>query len=153
MAVRAEIALDTNILLRLPFDSPAELTTASRALYHLAARGFTFCTTVASIAEFANSASRPTQHNGLGLSVAQVQQRIRFFERRFPIFVESMQSYDIWKALVQKYEVKGTRVHDARIASIMMERRVRAILTLNPSDFVRFREIITIHPEDILRGA
>jgi predicted nucleic acid-binding protein len=150
MAVRVDIALDTNILLRMPFDNPAELTSASRAVYQLLHRGYSLGTTVANIAEFANSASRPTEHNGLGLTTDQIAKRIQMIERRFPIFVESMRSYDIWKKLVQVYGVQGVKVHDARIASVMIQSKIRAILTLNGSDFKRFKEITVIDPEKVL---
>jgi predicted nucleic acid-binding protein len=110
-------------------------------------------TTVANLAEFANTATRPTSANGLGLSPAQAQLRIRNFERQLAIFSESIESYEIWKRLVAEHEVCGKQVHDTRIVAIMLQEGIRSILTFNTADFIRFPEIITLHPGDVLGSA
>ena len=153
MAIKIDVTQDTNILLRTTFDEKSKPTVASRAWLELHRRGHAIGTTVANLAEFANVATRPVSANGLGLSTRQTQDRIRLFERRLVIFSESLESYDIWKRLVEQYDVHGAKVHDTRIVAIMLQSDIPAILTFNAADFRRFPEIVTLHPDDILTKA
>ncbi len=115
--------------------------------------GFSLGTTVSNIAEFANTATRTLAENGLGLSTSNTQQRIHALEDQLTVFSESLASYEIWKQLVAKYQVRGKQVHDTRIVAIMMKEGIRSILTFNTSDFARFPEITTLHPSDVLNRA
>jgi hypothetical protein len=47
--------------------------------------------------------------------------------------------------LILKYQIKGKRIHDAAIVSIMLTNGITDILTKNIDDFKSFQEI-TIHP-------
>jgi predicted nucleic acid-binding protein len=55
-----------------------------------------------------------------------------------------------WKELVIKYGVTGKSTHDARLAALMIERRIPAILTFNDSHFARYTEIAVLNPFDVL---
>jgi predicted nucleic acid-binding protein len=153
MAIRIDVSLDTNILLRFPFDEQSSPTLANRACAELMRRGYVLGTTVSNLAEFANVATRPVAVNGLGFSPMQAQQRIRAFEKRLVVFSESLESFRIWKQLVNTHEVRGTKVHDTRVVAIMLHSGIRSILTLNTADFTRFPEIVTLHPDDVLSNA
>jgi predicted nucleic acid-binding protein len=150
MPITIDIILDTNILLRTPFDEKSAPTEASRAWVELVKRGFTVGTTFSNLAEFANVSTRPTTGNGLGLSPAQSQARIRSFENDLVVYSESLEIYAIWKDLIVAHNVRGTKVHDTRIVAIMLHFGIRGILTYNTSDFVRFPEIVTLHPDQVL---
>jgi predicted nucleic acid-binding protein len=153
MAIEIDVVLDTNILLRTAFDKPSQPTIESRAFIELSRRGFSIGTTVANLAEFASVATRPAASNGLGLTVAEAQRRIKVFEDHLAIYSESLESYDLWKQLLTLYNVQGKSVHDARIVAIMLHSQIPAVLTLNTSDFKRFPEIVTLHPDELLRTA
>jgi predicted nucleic acid-binding protein len=153
MPITTDFVLDTNILLRIPFDKASAPTEASQAYIALLAQGFAVGTTVANLAEFANVATRPVMANGVGLSSAQAQARIRTFEGQLAVFSESIESYEIWKRLLAQYEVRGRQVHDARIVAIMLQEGIRNILTFNTPDFARFPEIVTLHPDQILKNS
>jgi predicted nucleic acid-binding protein len=153
MATRIDVSLDTNILLRTSFDETSSPSRATRACAELIRRGFFLGTTVANMAEFANVSTRPLEDNGYGLSVAQTQNRMRILESQLIVFSESLQSYDRWKHLVAKYEVRGKQVHDTRITAIMLQEDIRSVLTFNTADFTRFPEIVTLHPDEVLKTA
>ncbi len=46
--------------------------------------------------------------------------------------------YAEWKRLVSTHEVRGVRVHDARLVASMIVHGVNQALTFNISDFERF---------------
>ena len=150
MAIEIDVLLDTNILLRTAFDQPSQPTDESKASIELRRRGYSVGTTVGNLAEFSCVATRPITANGLGLTVAEAQRRIKVFEDHLAIFSESLESYDLWKQLVTLYNVQGKSVHDARIAAIMLDSQIPAILTRNTSDFTRFPEITVLHPDQVL---
>lgn len=52
---------------------------------------------------------------------------------------------DIFRDLVQRYQVKGKSFHDASIVAVMLNQSLRRLATYNRNDFKRYREI-TLEP-------
>jgi len=52
---------------------------------------------------------------------------------------------------LEKYEVKGVQVHDARLAAAMNIHGITKLLTMNTRDFQRFPGIEALQPGEALR--
>lgn len=131
--------LDTGILVRIPHRSDPLHSEVREAMRRLAEAGHTFVTTRQNMAEFWNVCTRPaTARGGFGLSADDAAHRLRLLERFITVLGEPESAYARWKALVQKHNVLGRQVHDARIVAVMLPHRVKRILTLNEADFGRY---------------
>jgi len=150
METTPEVLLDTNVLLRTQFDKTFQLTSATLALVALRERGHRLRVALQGFAEFWNVSTRPLAANGYGLSIEETYRRLQFFERSFLPLYESDKSHSVWRALLLKYRVQGTQVHDARLVSVMLANQIPQILTFNTKDFQRFDEIRSIHPDVFL---
>jgi len=62
---------------------------------------------------------------------------------------DNLQVYSIWRELVVAHNVKGAKVHDARLAAIMQAYGLANILTLNEPDFLRYPGIQPVHPSQV----
>lgn len=70
-------------------------------------------------------------------------------ETLLTLLPESPAIYTAWKEIVRRNEVRGVKVHDARLVAIMNVYAIESILTFNDADFKRYREINAIHPSSI----
>jgi predicted nucleic acid-binding protein len=86
----------------------------------------------------------------LGLTFEETQRRLRTIERIAAILPDSPATIDHWKQLVIQFQVRGVQVHDTRLVALMDVHGVRHLLTLNPSDFARFRHLTVVTPENLL---
>lgn len=102
------------------------------------------------VAEFWNVATRPCANNGLGLSIALVAREIEDIDRVMTLLPDTPAIYAEWKRLVTRHEVRGVKVHDARLVAAMNVHGVRRILTFNVADFARF-DVEALHPGDVCR--
>jgi predicted nucleic acid-binding protein len=84
--------------------------------------------------------------NGLGLSPAETQAKLRGLLSMFHLLRDERRIYEHWHQLVGKYEVKGKQVHDARLVAAMLRHDISHLLTFNASDFARYSEITVIDP-------
>jgi predicted nucleic acid-binding protein len=57
--------------------------------------------------------------------------------------------YAVWRRFVRDLKIRGVRVHDARLATLMEVHGLHKILTLNVADFARFPDVSAIHPRDV----
>jgi predicted nucleic acid-binding protein len=150
MPITIDVLVDTNILLRTQFDKPVHMTNASRALAELRSQGKGLATTIQNLAEFWNVSTRPETANGHGLSREETLKRLEYFERSLSILSESGESYLHWKKLIVDHDVRGSKVHDTRLVSVMLAFVIRNILTFNTADFARFPKIETLHPDQVV---
>ena len=89
-------------------------------------------------AEFWNVCTRPvTARGGLGLSIADVDRRLRVIARLFRVIPDSPAAYPTWRGLLVAHGVSGVQVHDARLVALMQVHGITHILTLNGADFAR----------------
>lgn len=146
------VLIDTNVLRRrVQPDHPHNAAAIeSVALFLEKAEPVHF--TLRNISEFWNVATRPIGNNGLGFPVALVAREIMDIERALTLLADTPAIYPEWKRLVTAYEVRGVKVHDARLVAVMNVHGVQSILTFNVDDFVRFG-VETLHPLEMCRPA
>jgi predicted nucleic acid-binding protein len=140
---------DTNILLRwvTPADPQHSLAVDSvKALRH---RGEVVHIAPQNLIEFWAVATRPVSANGLGMSPAEAKLEVESLERLFPLVPDSPAVYIEWKRLVATASVSGVKVHDARLAAIMVVNGLTHVLTFNTNDFKRFPGITAVDPQNV----
>lgn len=141
--------LDTNILLRLVERNHPHHQEAKEALKTLRQQNHTFCVFLQNISEFWNVCTRPTQNNGLGLSISRTDTHLTRFERFFTVLPDTKDVYKNWRELIVNHSVSGVQVHDAKIVAAMKAHRIENLLTFNTKDFKRYTDIKAFAPKDI----
>jgi predicted nucleic acid-binding protein len=84
--------------------------------------------------------------NGLGLSQQQVLQEIASIEKTLTLLPDAHKIYQTWKGIVADHQVLGSKVHDARLAAVMIVYGIEHILTFDAPDFRRFPNINVLLP-------
>jgi predicted nucleic acid-binding protein len=102
------------------------------------------------MAEFWNVATRPADKNGLGFSLEEALREVGDIEMLLTLLPDIPAIYATWKETVRRNEVRGVKVHDARLVAIMNVYAVESILTFNDADFKRYGEITAVHPSSVL---
>ena len=93
--------------------------------------------------------TRPLERNGLGNTIAATGRLTSRIETFFTILPDSIETYRHWRRLVVTYEVKGAKVHDAKLVATMLVYEISHILTFNGNDFKRFPGITALDPTEI----
>jgi predicted nucleic acid-binding protein len=145
--------LDSNILLRLGIQRHADFPQIRSALNELESRNALLAYTLQNMTEFWNAATRPLDRNGFGLTVQEADTIVQEFERTFTLLPDTEYVYYQWRSLITTHEVKGVKVHDARLVALMRVYGIRHILTLNDADFRRYPDIVPVHPAELMRRA
>ena len=130
------ILADTNVLLRRTQPDHPSHTAAVESIATLLEAGEDVFYTHQNIAEFWNVVTRPLTSNGLGFSTAMAALEIATIERFLIRLPDVPAIYDEWKRLVERHDVRGTKVHDTRLVAAMNVHGVRRILTFNGGDFI-----------------
>jgi predicted nucleic acid-binding protein len=126
------------------------MRTARLSVRAIVQKGEELCVTPQNIAEFWNVCTRPANLNGLGNSITATDRLASRIETFFTVLPDSMQAFRIWRHLVLAHEVKGAKVHDARLAAIMRAHGIKRILTFNTVDFKRFPNVVALHPTEVI---
>ena len=142
--------LDTNILVRSANSDDLNHTVATQAIKKLSDKKHQIYLLPQNIIEFCSVSTRPKINNGLGLTVKETLERVKKFENFFGVLSEDSAIFARWKILVEKHEVKGKNVHDARIAASIQFHQIEHLLTFNVDDFKRFDGFNIVHPKDVL---
>ena len=111
--------VDTGVLLRLADRRDPLHPTVRSALRALRRAGHLLYFATQNGAEFWNVATRPSTHNGLGLSPAAADRSLRLLERLIPHLPDAPALYAEWRWLVVSFKVSGVQVHDARLVATM----------------------------------
>ena len=143
------VLVDTNVLLRLRGSETARRSVFDNALEQLVNRGeaLHLCTQVA--IEFWSVATRPLDVNGFGLDPAAAKERLRYFATLLVWLPEPADVGQRWLALVNRCDVRGKQVHDARLVAFMEAHGLTHILTLNTADFTRYPTITALDPNNV----
>ncbi len=143
--------VDSNILVRLrDLDSP-EMRVCEDAIRVGLQRGIRMYLCAQVLIEFWAVSTRPRNANGLGLNAEQVYDGIMHIRQSLPLLDEPPDIARRWLELVRRYEVKGKEVHDARVVAFALAHNLSHILTLNPSDFNRYREVTAVTPAQLIQ--
>ncbi len=141
------VLVDTNILVRSIERRHHLMRTARRTLRSLIEQGHELCVSPQNIAEFWNVCTRPTSVNGLGNSIAATDRLTARIETFFTVLPDTAEIFGHWRRLVVMHEVKGAKVHDARLVAIMQTHGLQSLLTFNADDFKRYAGIDVLFPE------
>src|SRR5258708_39186305 len=125
------ILVDTNILLRAIQRDSLFCVPARNAIKRFHRLDSELCLTPQNVKEFWNACTRPTDKNGLGMSVAGAERHTKLLEKFFTVLPDSSAAYGIWRQLLPKYEVIGTKVHDAYLVATMKSHAIHRITTFN----------------------
>ena len=146
---RSALLIDTNVLLRLMNPANEQHVICREAVRNLQASDCRLCLTLQNAAKFWNASTRPQERNGLGLSVAETDRRLKRIEQIMTLLPDDARVYAAWRDLVSANDVRGIQVHDAKLAAAMIAHRVPHILTLNTKDFSRYSGIQAVHPANV----
>ena len=145
--------VDTNVPLRFLLRNDPAYANIRAAVRIIKSKREPIFTTPQNIIELWSACTRPaTSRGGIGLTIEATEHRVRLLERHFPILPDTTQIYSEWKNLVFAHKVSGVSVHDARIAAAIKVHGVTHLLTLNGSDFVRYKHLTVATPDDVLAG-
>jgi len=76
------------------------------------------------IIEFWAVATRPTNVNGLGLSIDLASQQLSRMKRLFMLQADIPEILSIWEQFVVTYQVKGKQVPDTRLVASMLTHQI-----------------------------
>ena len=154
MPILLSYLLDTNILLRLAAPDDPLHREVSAALESVIRAGAKTCYTPQNLLEFWDVQTRPKANNGFGVPVAQADREAILIESRFALFPDNERVHTEWRRrrLVVAHSVLGKQVHDARLVAAMIVHGVTYLLTLNTSDFARYREITAVYPQTLAQA-
>lgn len=140
--------LDTNILLRFCDGNSQAQSVTEQVIIQLWENEDTVYITPQNLIEFWSVASRPTDVNGLGWTTNKIQSEIAQLQNLFPILQDTSDVFVHWLHLVSTLNIKGKKVHDARLAAVMSVYKIPYLLTYNGKDFKSFSHISALHPQD-----
>lgn len=143
------VLLDTNILLRVSDGSSPDQPIAEQAVAALRLRGDFPHITAQNIIEFWAVATRPREANGLGWNTQQAAAEVAQIRNRFPLLADTPEIVARWLTLVADHDIKGKKVHDARLVAVMQVHGVTQLLTFNTDDFRGYSSITLLHPGEI----
>jgi predicted nucleic acid-binding protein len=99
--------------------------------------------------EFWNVLARPAERNGFGLTIEAADREAELLETQFAFLPDNERIHFEWRRLVVRHAVSGVKVHDARLAAVMLAHGVTHLLTLDPRDFARYDGITAVHPAEV----
>ncbi|MGH3504743.1 MAG: type II toxin-antitoxin system VapC family toxin [Nocardioidaceae bacterium] len=136
--------LDTNVLLAASDTGRAAYPRARAVLDEWPRQGTTLYASGQILREYLSVATRPVEHNGLGLAQADAVANVRALSDRVHLLVENDKVHARLLALLEETDCGGKQVHDANIAATMLTHGITALATLNTDDFTRFEYLITV---------
>jgi len=144
------VLVDTSVLVRLRDRDSPHLATCERALRLLVDSNGEACLCAQVLIEFWSAATRPVEANGLGRSTEEAYLDCHRFQQTMSLLPEPPDIAERWLRIVRQYAVQGKEVHDARLVAFAVAHRLADILTLNPDDFHRYREVTTWTPGQLM---
>jgi predicted nucleic acid-binding protein len=133
--------LDTNILVHNANRNDSQHHRVAERLRGLVSAGTELCIASQNLFEFWVVATRPASANRLGLAPGDARKCIDAILEGFTLLPDPADLLTRWLDLCERYSVCGRQAHDARLVGWMISHEIPELLTLNPSDFTRFREI------------
>ena len=107
-----KVLIDANILLRVAQPTMASHAASLAALTQLANADYDLCLVPQSIYEYWVVATRPITVNGLGLTIAVVDQQIQDLLSRFTLLHDERGRLAHWYKFVATNSVHGRLAHD-----------------------------------------
>jgi toxin-antitoxin system PIN domain toxin len=140
------IALDTNILVYAHREDSPFHDVAARQVAEFAESGAAWAIPWPCIHEFLAIVTHPRIYDPptpLAAALAQVEAWLE--SPSLELLAESDQHWPELRALVEKAQVTGGRIHDARVAALCLQHGVRELWSAD-RDFGRFAQLTVINP-------
>ena len=67
----------------------------------------------------------------------------------FEFFYETAEVYQEWRRLLDKRDIPGRQIHDARLAAAITVHGLDQVLTFDTTHFSRFRAISVVDPGSV----
>ena len=147
-----EHLVDTNVLLRWSQPDHPDYPAVRLAIETLQAE-HELCVSSQNLVEFWNVATRPSDANGFGLHHQAAADELTDLESFFKLLPDEPAVYRRWRKLVIDHRVSGAKVHDARLAAVMLVHGVSHVLTFNKADFARYTGITALDPGGVLAAS
>ena len=144
VTVPDRVMLDTNVLIAATDESRAEHHDALTVVNDWASGRAELCTSGQILREYLTVATRPTEKNGLGLSLPGALGNVHAFRRRTTLLAEDAKVTDRLLSLLADVECGGKQVHDVNVVATMLVYGVRAVVTMNMEDFARFEGHVSL---------
>jgi len=141
--------IDTNILLRTAGPNHPMYADAVNAANILLEGEGEVCIISQILIEFWNVYTRPAASNGLGHTPDEATAEVNRLKGIFLLLPDTQAIHSEWERLVLTYQVRGAKVHDARLVAAMLAHGLTHILTFNNRDFARYAEVTAVHPQEL----
>jgi predicted nucleic acid-binding protein len=137
-SVADRAVLDTNILLAATDESREDHEDAIGAINVWPASGVVLYTSGQILREYLAVATRPVDHNGLGMTQPDAIANVRALRARLNLLSEDVKVSERLLELLDTIECRGKQVHDANVVATMLVHGIDTVVTLNVDDFARF---------------
>ena len=145
------LLVDTNVLVRFIDEGSDAHPECEALLRALRGRPHPLVICLQNLIEFWVVATRPVTNNGFGLAPATAASMLDDLSLLFPCLDEPQDVGDRWRRLVQYFQITGKQAHDARLVAVMQGHGITQLLTLNASDFERYRGITILTPAEVVK--
>lgn len=136
--------LDTNILLAATDESREDHADAIAAINEWPASGVVLYTSGQILREYLAVATRPVQHDGLGMTQPDAIANVRALRARLHLLSEDVKVSERLLELLDQIECRGKQVHDANVVATMLVHGIGTVVTLNADDFARFGHQVSV---------
>ena len=143
------VAIDTSVLVRSLHHQHPQQPESKAVIETLKKRNETLCVLPQMLYEFWVVATRPTQYNGLGLSIAEAHIELARIKSLFHLFPDTPVILQEWERLIVQHSVAGKNAHDARIVAAMNAHGITHLVTFNKDHFKRFTDITVLLPSEV----
>lgn len=130
--------IDTNVLL----DATDRARPRHAASLRLVERRPRLVFSAQIVREYLSVATRPTDANGLALSLDRALENVGEFRRAIRLLPEEKPLLPALLDLLRTVPAQGKAIHDALVVATMRVHRVPELVTSNPRDFARYSEIV-----------
>lgn len=135
------VFVDTNILLAATDTARPEHSRARAVFENSVAAGVHLAISGQVLREYLVVATHPIASNGFGMQPQGAARNAQLFKQR-TVFLEDTEAVsDRLHELVERYSLKGSRIHDANVSAVMETYRISRLVTQNVSDFKPFSNI------------
>lgn len=142
--VADRVVLDTNVLLAATDEERSDHQDAVTSLNEWPASGVVLYTSGQILREYLVVATRPVDHNGLGMPQAAAVANVRALRGRLRLMAEHDKVADRLADLLDAVDCTGKQVHDANVVATMLVHGVDTVITSNVEDFARFGDHVRV---------
>ena len=142
--------LDTNVLLSATDKSRSSHPAALSLFEYVSQGGGHLVWSGQVIREYLVVATRPLSVNGLGLDPSAASHNVERLSKRLTLLEEGTDVSNRLRRLVERFELKGKRIHDANVVATMLAAGVTKLVTDDSSDYRVFDGVETFHPSEVI---